>query len=370
MKVALVTTDLGLTGIPRYVEILAAALVKLSNLQVAVIALQPPLDRGQTLEAAGIPVRVLSPHGAHFSRREFSRKLRGLLKDMQPDLMHTNLWSRGLVTSWVAYRLGIPVVVTWHYWMRKTHWSRNNLKKTLKEVVALLMQQLMGSHFIAIGDHVQRPGIMANRISRILSGIPPEPEINRDSKRPVIALQAAQLTPLKGQADFLRATAMLPIRKDLEVWLAGEGPSRPQLEIIAENLGLHNVHFLGWRSDVKDLMRRADLAVLPSYAEGFGLFVLESMMLGLPVVGYRIPALRTLVSQECGILVEPGDIAALSAALETLINNASLRHAMGAAAYQRAVEKFSDTVMAKKTLRVYEDLLHKRAGAFSSGKTA
>jgi glycosyltransferase involved in cell wall biosynthesis len=353
MKVALITTDLGLTGVPRYLEILASALLKVSSLQVEVIALQPPLDRQKTLEEAGIPVQVLSPDGTQYPRREFSQRLKGLLEDMQPDLIHTNLWSRGLVTSWVAYRLGIPTVLTWHYWMRKGHFSIN-FNNTLKEIVVLHLQQLMGTHFIAVGDHIHRPGIMKHRIAKIFTGIPIEPEIDRKNQQPVIAIQAAQINPMKGQEDLLRSLALLPSPEVCEVWLAGEGPSRTKLEMMVKDLGLNNVRFMGWRHDVKDLMQRADLAVLPSYAEGMPLFVIESMMMGLPVVGYRIPALEVLVGDDCGILVKPGDLEALSAALAKLLQDTDLRRTMGAAAHRRAVTYFSDLTMGQKTLAVYE----------------
>jgi len=347
------TTDLGLTGIPRYVELLAGSLPRVGDVQVEVIALQPPLDRRAGLEAAGIPVHVLSPTGEQYPRRECIIKLTKLLREIKPDCLHTNLWSRGLMTSWVAYRLGIPEVVTWHYWLRKAHWSRN-LKNTLKEVVVAHLQQLMGTYFIAIGSHIRRPGIIDCRRKIILTGIPFQAVPVREEQNPLIILLAARLSPSKGQQDLLHATALLPPSVKFEVWLAGDGPSRSTLENLIKEMSLKNVHLLGWQGNIQSLLERANLAVLPSYGEGLPLFVMESMMMGLPVVGYNTPPIKALITDGCGILVDPGDIKSLSSALAKLLQDGDLRRTMGLAAHDRAVDYFSDISMAQKTLALYK----------------
>jgi glycosyltransferase involved in cell wall biosynthesis len=353
MKVALLTTDLGLTGVPRYAEILACSLPEVGDVRAEVIALQPPLERQQILEEAGIPVYVLSPTGNQYSRWDFINRLNNLLLRIKPDCLHTNLWNRGLMTSWVAYRLGIPEVVTWHYWMHKGHFAIN-LRNTLKEILVAHLQQLKGTHFIAIGSHIHRPGIIPSRVTNVLTGIPVRPAPAWERRDPLVVLQAAKLNPSKGQEDLLRAIARLPSSPEFEVWLAGDGPAWFTLEGLIKDMSLTNVRLLGWRRDIQDLMRQADLAVLPSYGEGLPLFVMESMMMGLPVVGYNIPPIKALVTDECGILVEPGDIASLSAALGKVLTDIELRRAMSVAAHQRAVENFSDLSMAQKTLAVYK----------------
>jgi glycosyltransferase involved in cell wall biosynthesis len=363
MKVAFFTTDLGLTGVPKYVELLALSLPKVGDAQVEVICLQPPLDRLNTLTSQGIPVHVLFPGGLGSSRGEFSRRLRGLLAVLEPDCAHTNLWTYNLNTSWVLYSSGIPEISTWHYFMNQTHFlQRKYLKNTIKELITVHFQQLLGAHFIAIGDHIRRPGVLEKNITTIFTGIPVQDKKKAKEKFPLILFEAARINPAKGQEDLLRAIVRLDKRENYEVWFAGDGPQRLSLEKLAQELSLENIRFLGWRHDVNELLHLADIAVLPSHAgEGLPIFVIESMMSGLPVIGYNIPPLKALVTGACGILVETGDVAALSQALERLLADSDLRASMGKAAHRRAVEHFSDIAFARNVLAVYRKALQRKA---------
>jgi glycosyltransferase involved in cell wall biosynthesis len=363
MKVALLVTDLGLTGTPKYVELLALALPTVGEVQTEVICYQPPLDRLNALRAQGIPVHVLFPEGSRHSRGECIRRLRNLLGDIKPDCAHTNLWTYNLVTSGVLYSLGIPEITTWHYFMdRMDFFKPKYFKHIIKALTLAYFQQLTGTHFIAIGDHIRRPGILKRNITTIVTGVPIQDKVQKTHDLPIILFEAARLIPAKGQEDLLRAVARLPQKDNLEVWLAGDGPQKPALEKLSDELSLSNVRFLGWRHDVQELFHQADIAVLPSHTgEGLPIFIIEAMMLGLPVVGYNIPPIKALVTEECGILAETGDIVGLSKALARLLSDTELRVSMGGAAHRRAVEYFSDIAFAKNVLAVYQQALRDKA---------
>jgi glycosyltransferase involved in cell wall biosynthesis len=363
MKVALLTTDLGLTGIPKYVELLALALPAVGEVQVEVVCLQPPLDRLEALKSQGVPVHILYPEGLGRSRLEFINRLKAFLAGIKPDCVHTNLWTYNLMTSGVLYTLGIPEITTWHYFIGKSLcFNVNYLKGYVKHLITIHLQQLTGTKFIAIGDHIRRPGILEKNITTVFTGISIQNKIHKVNNSPLVLFQAARMIPAKGQEHLLRAVALIGQRENVEVWLAGDGPKKPDLEKLADDLSLKNVRFLGWRNDIDELFKHVDIAVLPSISgEGLPIFVIESMMLGLPVVGYDIPPLKALVTEDCGILAERGDIVALSQALQRLLGDAELRASMGEAAHRRAVEHFSDIAFAQKTLAVYRQACRREA---------
>ena len=142
----------------------------------------------------------------------------------------------------------------------------------------------------------------------------------------------ARLAPVKDHATLLQAfhivAARLPRTKLL---IIGDGPERPALESMVENLGLREVvHFLGARHDVPKLMANLDVAVLSSKEEGLPLCVLEAMAGGKPVVATRVGGIPSVVLHgETGMLVPPGDPAALSSALVSILSDADHAKQLG-----------------------------------------
>jgi rhamnosyl/mannosyltransferase len=146
--------------------------------------------------------------------------------------------------------------------------------------------------------------------------------------------------------------------------LAGDGPERASLEAQARELGLaEKVRFLG---DVPEerkpaLYRAADVFVLPAHlrAEAFGLSMAEALASGLPCVSTELGTGTSVVNQHgvTGLVVPPGDSAALAEALTTLLTDPQRRLAYGAAARRRAVELLSMDAMVDAVERVYREIL-------------
>lgn len=158
---------------------------------------------------------------------------------------------------------------------------------------------------------------------------------------PVIAM-IGEVGRRKDQATLLEALARLAPDRDFTVLVAGEGPDRPALERRTADLGLiGRVRWLGFRSDVPDLMAASDLLVLPTREEGFPNTLLEGMALGLPVVSTPVDGIPELVVHgETGLLVPPQDAPALAAALAALLDDPARRRALGEAGRRRAETEF------------------------------
>ena len=162
----------------------------------------------------------------------------------------------------------------------------------------------------------------------------------------------------KGIETLIRAVARLrPDYPDLRLTIAGDGPSRPHLERLAQKLDLRGrIAFPGHVSDaeLERLYARSGIFVLPSLQEGFGLVLLEAMAHGLPVVTTTAGAIPEVVG-DCAICVRPGDTKALTAGLRRVLDDAALRQDLSKRGRERVV-KFSWDAMAQKALEVYDSL--------------
>jgi glycosyltransferase involved in cell wall biosynthesis len=138
--------------------------------------------------------------------------------------------------------------------------------------------------------------------------------------------------PVKAQEDLFHAVRILKHdHPELAVWLVGDGPRRRHLEALALQLGVaERVHFLGHRTDVAAILKRAYGGVLCSHAEGLSNALIEYLAAALPSVATRVGGNGEVVSDgERGLLVPPRDPGALAAALERLLQDAELAQRLG-----------------------------------------
>ena len=148
-------------------------------------------------------------------------------------------------------------------------------------------------------------------------------------------LFVGRLAGVKGVPLLLDAVAGLRAKHpDLRLTLIGDGPERAALETQTRSLGLSEIiTFAGYQSQdaVADALSETDVFVLPSFAEGVPVVLMEAMAAGLPVVSTRIAGIPELVVDgESGILVPPGDGNALTVALDKLLSDRDMCAAMGA----------------------------------------
>lgn len=177
-----------------------------------------------------------------------------------------------------------------------------------------------------------------------------------------IVLSVGRLMHQKDHGTTIRAISRTA---NAHLLIAGVGPDIESHQDLAKDLGISDrVHFLGQRTDVPGLMRKADIFVQSSRFEGFGIAALEAMASGLPVVASRVPGLAELV-EGAGILFEPGDDCELAKHLNELLANPELRARLRSAGQARAAAFNID-----KTVDSYENLYCKLVGqsALAAGK--
>lgn len=187
-----------------------------------------------------------------------------------------------------------------------------------------------------------------DRISIVHCGIDPDrftPAERPPASPPHVAF-VGRLDPVKGADLLLDALAALrPHHPGLAATFIGDGPQATQTRQHAKHLGLDDiVTFAGAQPEqaVADLLQRSDLLVLPSFAEGVPVVLMEAMASGLPVIASRIAGIPELVHDgENGRLIPAGDTESLIRAMSDLLSDADARHRMGRAGRQTVVADFS-----------------------------
>lgn len=171
------------------------------------------------------------------------------------------------------------------------------------------------------------------------SGLPTPQEGERDEK---IALFVGWVVPTKGIEELLQAwSEVKPDGWKLQI----AGPGNPDyISLLKQKHGEYNVEFLGElpHSAAMNSMSQCDVFVLPSYTEGFPNAVLEAMALGKTVIATTVGAIPEMLNGgECGILVDPQDVTALTNAFRLVIADDCLRKSLNAKAQARALQNYS-----------------------------
>jgi phosphatidylinositol alpha 1,6-mannosyltransferase len=192
----------------------------------------------------------------------------------------------------------------------------------------------------ALAEDARRLG--AEDVRTIPSGVELPAEVGEEADPPEV-LYAGRLSPEKGVRELVAAADGMPLV------VVGDGPLRDE---VPGALG-----FLP-HAELEQRYARAAVVACPSHREGFGVVCAEAMSHGRPVVAGDVGGLRDLVvHEETGLLVPPGDVAALRDALRRLLADESLRRRFGEAGRARIAEHFTWKRFADETLRAYDDAL-------------
>ena len=175
-------------------------------------------------------------------------------------------------------------------------------------------------------------------------------------------LFVGRLAGIKGIPVLLRALAGLaPTCPEARLVLVGDGPERQEIEAMAAGLGVSDrVAFRGYLSqaEVAAELARADVFVLPSFAEGVPVVLMEAMASGVPVVATRVAGVGELVEDGVsGRLVPPGDPIALQTALEALLSDPDGRARMGQAGRRKVSAEFDIRKEAARLDALFDDPL-------------
>jgi glycosyltransferase involved in cell wall biosynthesis len=172
----------------------------------------------------------------------------------------------------------------------------------------------------------------------------------------------ANLEAHKCQADVIRALAALRDRYPaLRYVLVGGGPDRPELEALAQSLGVGDrIRFTGAVPHEQALaeLARCHIHVMPSRIDGFGVAHVEAMAAGLPTIGGAGTGAEDIADMgEGAFLVRPGDSSALVRTLDELLRDDARREQLGEEARKTVAERFSWETGGKLTVNIYRSVM-------------
>lgn len=298
-------------------------------------------------------------------------KLYRFMKAGGYDIVHTNSSKAGILGRWAAWLAGIPVIVhTVHGWGHHDYQQPlvQRLFIWLERISAAITQRL-----IVVSTRNIEKGL-ADRIATkekyltIRSGIELEdfmhPARDRASMRALLDIPltapvvgtVTRLSAQKAPTDFAAAAiAIAQSAPDTHFVMVGDGPLRGEVEgMIAQADLQKRFHLTGLRRDVADLLATFDIFVLSSLWEGLPRVLPQAMAAGLPIIASAVDGnVEAVRANENGILVPPGDRAALALAMLQLLQDRRRATEMGQAGRAR-VQEFS----AQKMVEDHEQLYH------------
>ena len=353
----------GIGGSERHLLALLPALAARGH-DVTFVGLdEPAWDAEPFYERVGVPARRLPcPRDVDPA---LARRLRRTLKALEPDVVHTHLVHADLYGALASLRAPWALVSTKHnddpFRVGAFRFAERALTRRADRVVAITDAL---ARFC-----VERVGLPSAKVEVVHYGLDELPAAWGSGAEPPegrFLLAIARLTEQKGLDVAVRALAELPA--DVRLAVLGEGPERPRLEALAEELGASDRLLLPGRvGDVAAWLRRATLVVHPVRWEGFGLALLEAMLAAKPVVATDVSSIpEIVVDGETGLLVPADDPQSLSRALLGVLQDPGRGERLGAAGRERALREFSVDRMASGTLAVYDRALSGRRSASSA----
>lgn len=177
-----------------------------------------------------------------------------------------------------------------------------------------------------------------------------------------VLMHLSNFRPVKRVLDTVKVFAEVLKQVPARLVLVGDGPDRSTAEWLAHDLGIHTkIHFLGKQERVNELLSLADLMLMPSEQESFGLAALEAMACRVPAIATRVGGVPELVDHDqTGLLYAVGDVHGMAAGAIALLQNPERLEAMRQAARTTAQTRFCASLVVPHYVRYYESVLAQR----------
>jgi len=240
-------------------------------------------------------------------------RIRAALKEFQPEVVHIHLNRAARLGGRAAVSAGIPWVGTFH-----NYYSMGNY---IKAAAVFTVSSDVQRHAVEQGPFAQPLAVVPN-FSRIL----PSEQAHLRSSGPVRILSYGRFVPEKGFDILLKAfRVLLDSGVEAELILGGGGPDDDKLRALCRKLELGNhMVFKGWIDDIQQELDQADLFVLSSRGESFGIVMLEAMASGVPIVSTRAQGPEQILSDETAFFADIESVDSLSSALQAAAEHPDL----------------------------------------------
>jgi glycosyltransferase involved in cell wall biosynthesis len=283
-------------------------------------------------------------------------------RGFHPDVIHAHVFVAGAVGVAVGRLLRLPIVISEHSTMFVRRVLSPGMERRARYAFARAARVLPVS--VCLREAIVAYGMQA-RFEVVSNAVdpaifrPPDPRQRRSTRRRsrrMLFVGGLEPTEHKGFPTLISALGRIALRhRDWQLDVVGDGPSRRDYEARVRACGLGDrVVFHGYRPKpaIAELMRAADVFVLPSKFETQGVVFLEAMMCGLPIVSTTAGSIPEVVGSESGILVEPDDDLQLAEAIEDVVYGPATFDT--AAVAESAARRYSLEVVGAELVRIYE----------------
>ncbi len=305
---------------------------------------------------------------------------------LEYDLVHSHYWLSGLAGLELQARWRVPHVASFHTLGLVKNDSFRGARESQDRIRAEAQVMASADHVLTLAaidrEYMARLyGMSPAKIAVIPAGVDTalfQPLDKREARHALglddqkVILFVGRIEPLKGIDILLRALPILEERAHLKVLIAGAdsyaddelhaegGSEQGRLEALAMTLGIHeNIHFLGAveHERLPVYYNAADVCVIPSFYESFGMVAVEAMACGTPVVASRVGGLQVTVRDGVtGYLIPWQCPEPFAERLEVLLDNEALARGLGAAG-RAAMERYTWPLVAQDVLALYDRVL-------------
>lgn len=314
--------------------------------------------------AGGSYVPLVAEHGVeHFDLPQPWRhplalarsalRMRELFSSWRPDIVHAHMMTGAILARTLRDQARSRLITTVH-----NEWQRSSLLMGVGDRVIAVSA--------ATAEAMRRRGIPRRKLAVVRNGplnSPRQAGRHPEAAGPVLArpsiLFVGGLYQRKGVPDLIEAFASLAaVHREANLYIVGDGPDRDRFQKAARAiLFADRIHFKGFQKDPNRYFRQADIFVLPSLSEPFGLVLAEAREAGCAIVASDVGGIpEVLDGGRAGILVPPGRPDRLGEALRSLLSDTSARQAWSARA-RHNLGWLQTTRLAAETLAVYEAAL-------------
>jgi glycosyltransferase involved in cell wall biosynthesis len=277
-------------------------------------------------------------------------------RSFRPDVVHAHWWfPGGLVGGWLRRWWGVPMVTTLHGSDLRVAQQGKLAARLFRHVARRSTTMTTVSHWLADAAHAIAPSTVP-----VVAPMPVLPDLFRPGERRERnrLLFVGKLNQQKGITHLLKALAMMRAKPVVDV-VVGVGSAPEDIQKLAGELGIAaqlRWHPLLKQADLARLYREATVLVAPFADEGLGLVAIEAQLSEMPIVAFRSGGLTDIVEHEkSGLLVPPGDVPALAAALDRVLGSGDAGAQWGRAGRAHALATFAPEAVARRYAQIYHD---------------
>ena len=338
----------------------------------------PEMDMIPAAKAMGVPIFVVPElvRDVHLWKDVAALfKLIGLIKAGRYDVVHTHTYKAGFIGRLAARFCGVKsILYSPHGTILEGYFGKAKITlfaaldrlaaRYTDKIICLTQREIEQYLDAGIGHRDQYDfvynGIDLSPFAHTLAHRDPMRKALGLSRDNWVCVIVGRLVPVKGHRFLVEALAKARnLVPNLKLLCIGDGPLETELRRQAMDLGIReHIRFLGFRTDIPEVLSACDLFVLASLNEGFGLVLLEAMAAGLPAIATHVGGVPEVVEDGAtGLLVPPEDAQAMAKAMVDLLRSPEQMAQMSANALACVQERFSIKATMAKLERIYMDAL-------------